>query len=75
MNTYRIDLVKKAFEKMDRTKDKQISVEDLKGVYNVKLHPKYLNGEWDEDKCLKKFLEKFEADKHVNGIVIAGTTP
>jgi hypothetical protein len=42
MNASRKSLVTRAFNKLDRTGDSLITVEDLKGVYNVKKHPKYL---------------------------------
>ena len=62
MNASRKSLVTRAFNKLDRTGDSLITVEDLKGVYNVKKHPKYLNGEWTEDQCLGQFLESFDSD-------------
>ena len=33
---------------------------DFQGVYNVKRHPSYLNGEYTEDEILTKFLGNFE---------------
>lgn len=62
MNASRKSLVTRAFNKLDRTGDSLITVEDLKGVYNVKKHPKYLNGEWTEDQCLGQFLQSFDSD-------------
>ena len=62
MNSSRKSLVTQAFNKLDRTGDSLITVEDLKGVYNVKKHPKYLNGEWTEDQCLGQFLNSFDSD-------------
>ena len=34
--------------------------QDLRGVYDVKNHPKYLNGEATEEDLYIKFLQKFE---------------
>lgn len=55
--------------KLDRTGDGQITVEDLKGVYNVKHHKKYLNGEWTEDQCLREFLDSFDTPNEKDGKV------
>lgn len=46
-----------------------MTVEDLKGVYNVKSNAKYLSGEWSEEQVLKKFLEQFEIGQHKDGTV------
>lgn len=62
MSAGRKSLVTQAFNKLDKTGDGLITVEDLKGVYNVKKHPKYLNGEWTEEQCLGQFLNSFDSD-------------
>ncbi len=46
-----------------------ITVDDLRGIYIVKNHPKYMNGEWSEDQVLRHFLECFEYGQHVDGVV------
>lgn len=61
MSAARKNLINQAFMKLDKTGDGVITVEDLKGVYNVKKHPKYLNGEWTEDQCLRVFLDSFDS--------------
>ena len=33
----------------------------LQGVYNVKRHPQFLNGQLSEEEILQKFLNNFEA--------------
>jgi hypothetical protein len=58
-----------AFKLMDKTNDGFITKEDLKGVYNVKKHPKYINGDWTEEQCLNEYLKTFEATGNVDGKV------
>ncbi|XP_013776673.1 calcyphosin-like protein [Limulus polyphemus] len=69
MSKGRIDIVEKAFSKLDKTGDGMINVQDLKGVYNVRNHPAYLNGEMTEKQLLTKFLRKFEEEGDINGVV------
>lgn len=61
-------LIMQAFNKLDKTHDGIITTEDLKGVYNVKHHPKFLNGEFTEDQCLRVFLDSFDSDQK-DGVV------
>ncbi|CAF1648364.1 unnamed protein product, partial [Didymodactylos carnosus] len=60
--------IAKAFAKLDRNGDGQITVDDLRGVYTVKSHPKYMNGEWSEDQVLRQFLDCFDYGIHKDGI-------
>ncbi|CAH1774499.1 unnamed protein product [Owenia fusiformis] len=69
MSNHRKELINKAFRILDKTGDGQITVEDLKGVYNVKKHPKYLNGEWTEDRCLRTFLDNFDDPNNKDGVI------
>lgn len=69
MSNSRRDLITRAFKKLDRTCDGVITVEDLKGVYNCKHHPKYQNGEWTEDDVFKEFLRTFETPGDADGTV------
>lgn len=69
MSKARKDVIMKAFRKLDKSGDGVVTMDDLKGVYNVKNHPKYLNGEWTEEKIFNKFLESFEVGGEVDGKV------
>ncbi|CAF3683730.1 unnamed protein product [Rotaria socialis] len=69
MSNFRIDLINKAFNKLDKNHDGTITVEDLRGVYIAKKHPKYMNGEWSEDQVLRHFLDCFDYGKHKDGVV------
>jgi hypothetical protein len=53
----------------DRNHDGQITVDDLRGIYVVKNHPKYMNGEWNEDQVLRHFLDCFDYGIHKDGVV------
>ncbi|XP_014211669.1 calcyphosin-like protein isoform X2 [Copidosoma floridanum] len=69
MNDSRKKLVEMAFQKMDKSGDGEISIEDLKGVYNVKYHPRYISGEESEESIMNKFLANFEQDATKDGHV------
>ncbi|CAH1243626.1 CAPSL [Branchiostoma lanceolatum] len=62
MSDGRQGIVKQAFEKADKSGDGVITPADMKGVYNVREHPKYKNGEWTENQCFEEFLKTFEPD-------------
>jgi len=60
MSRCRLDLINKAFAKMDVTGDEVITVEDLKRSYDVTQHPKFKTGEWSRERILKEFLDTFQ---------------
>ena len=62
MNKARIRVVEEAFKKLDKTGDGFVTIEDLRGVYDVRNHPKYLNGEATEEELYIKFLANFETN-------------
>lgn len=62
MSSTRKNLIDLAFKKMDKTGDEQITIADLKGVYNAKRHPEVMSGEKTEAEVLTKFLHTFESD-------------
>ncbi|TPP62705.1 Calcyphosin [Fasciola gigantica] len=62
MNKTRTDLVMRAFRKLDKTGDGVITVHDLRGVYNCKHHPKFINGEKTEDELFYEFLKTFQPE-------------
>ena len=71
MSESRKRIIKQAFAKLDKSGDGVITVDDLKGVYNAKKHPKFINGEWSEAECFKHFLATFEAPEEKDGKVTA----
>lgn len=70
MTQTRKDTVEAAFKKLDKTGDGVVTVEDLKGIYSAKNHPKVVKGEATEEQLLKKFLSMFESNSSVDGKVI-----
>ncbi|XP_042250882.1 calcyphosine-like b isoform X3 [Thunnus maccoyii] len=67
MSKARREVVMQAFRKLDKTGDGVITVEDLRGVYNAKYHPKYQNGEWTEDQVFRTFLDSFDSPYDKDG--------
>ncbi|XP_061732297.1 calcyphosin-like protein isoform X2 [Nerophis ophidion] len=69
MSKARKEVVMQAFRKLDKTGDGVITIEDLRGVYYAKYHPKYQNGEWTEDQVFKTFLDNFDSPYDKDGKV------
>lgn len=64
MNSFRQNLVKTAYKKLDRDNNGVITISDIKGVYNASRHPDVLQGKKTEDEILMNFLETFEMHYH-----------
>lgn len=60
MNPFRKQLVKRAFDKLDRNGNGIIEIDDIKGVYNAKFHPEVKAGKKTEEEVLFEFLDTFE---------------
>lgn len=63
MSKGRVEVVERAFAKLDSTGNGVITVEDIEDVYDVTKHPKYLSGEKTKRKILQEFLAQFEVDR------------
>jgi Ca2+-binding EF-hand superfamily protein len=60
MNQRRIEIVKKAFSKLDRDGSGLVDSKDIAGLYNASRHPLVLSGEKSEMQVLDEFLRAFE---------------
>jgi len=60
MSKARMEIIKKAFAKMDATGDGVVTIEDLEKVYDVSQHEKYKSGEWTKKQCFEGFLKSFD---------------
>eukprot|EP00730_Choanoeca_flexa_P017356 TRINITY_DN8347_c0_g1_i2.p1 TRINITY_DN8347_c0_g1~~TRINITY_DN8347_c0_g1_i2.p1 ORF type:complete len:210 (+),score=46.71 TRINITY_DN8347_c0_g1_i2:792-1421(+) len=69
MSKTRMRMVRQAFQKLDKDGNGRITIEDLKGVYDVTRNPKYISGEMEEDDLLKEFLDSFDTPGRGDGKV------
>lgn len=69
MSKSRREVILLAFRKLDKDGSGEITVDDLKGVYSAKTHPKYQNGEWTENQVFREFLKSFDSPYDPDGIV------
>jgi Ca2+-binding EF-hand superfamily protein len=69
MSESRRKIIGEAFRKLDKTGDGVITIDDLKGVYNARKHPKYVNGEWTEKQVFEDFLKSFDSPNDPDGVV------
>ncbi|GFR06671.1 calcyphosin [Trichonephila clavata] len=65
----RLDIIEKAFAKMDQSGDGSVTLEDLKGVYSGKEHPDVVEGKKSEDEVLLEFLANFDTPNKADGKV------
>ncbi|PRD26716.1 UNVERIFIED_CONTAM: Calcyphosin [Trichonephila clavipes] len=65
----RVDIIERAFAKMDQSGDGSVTLEDLKGVYSGKEHPDVVEGKKSEDEVLLEFLANFDTPNKADGKV------
>lgn len=60
LNQVRRAVVRRAFDKLDRTGDGVVTTEDLRGVYNARFHPEVKKGEKTEEQVLAEMVDHFD---------------
>jgi Ca2+-binding EF-hand superfamily protein len=70
MSQTRISIIDQAFGKFDKTGDNVISVDDLRGVYSARQHPKFLSGEKTVDQVLREFLDVFDSGNKDGKVIL-----
>lgn len=63
MNERRQNVVAQAFQKLDRTGDGVVRVDDLRGVYDVSHHPAIKSGSKTPEQVLAAFLSQWESGR------------
>jgi len=56
-----------AYKKLDKDGSGEITIKDLKGVYNARNHPDVKSGKKTEDDVLYEFLDTFELHASLRG--------
>ena len=65
MNSFRKNLVKQAWTKLDKDGNGVLDINDIRGVYSAKQHPDVRSGKKTEDEILGEFLETFETHHNI----------
>eukprot|EP01038_Epipyxis_sp_PR26KG_P014144 gene14144-18982_t len=69
LNKRRRNLVYQAFQVLDKDRSGEVTVDDMKGVYNGKNHPQVITGEKTENQVLLELLENFDVGGTKDGVV------
>ena len=65
INPKRLELVERAFQKLDKDGSGILEVQDIAGIYNGKKHPAVVDGRKTEEQVLGEFLETFETHHNI----------
>lgn len=71
MSQAREAVIAAAFAKLDQTGDGVVTVDDLRGVYSGRAHPKVRSGEWTEDEALHQLLDNFDTFEKDGQVTLA----
>jgi Ca2+-binding EF-hand superfamily protein len=67
-NDYRKSLINAAFDKLDNTKDGQVTIEDVQNRYDAKGHPDVVSGRKTEKEVLEGFMSLWDT-QNKDGVV------
>jgi len=56
----RLNMVKKAFSRLDRNHSGTITIDDIVGIYDVSKNPEFLEGRKTKEEIFTEFLCNFE---------------
>ncbi|XP_033256784.1 calcyphosin isoform X2 [Orcinus orca] len=71
MSQVREAVITAAFTKLDRSGDGVVTVDDLRGVYSGRAHPRVRSGEWTEEEVLRRFLDNFDSSEKDGQVTLA----
>ncbi|EPY86308.1 calcyphosin-like isoform 1 [Camelus ferus] len=71
MSQAREAVITAAFAKLDRSGDGVVMVDDLRGVYGGRAHPKVRSGQWTEEEVLRRFLDNFDSSEKDGQVTLA----
>ncbi|XP_055285388.1 calcyphosin isoform X3 [Moschus berezovskii] len=71
MSQAREAVIAAAFAKLDRSGDGVVTVDDLRGIYSGRTHPKVQSGEWTEEQVLRHFLDNFDSSEKDGQVTLA----
>jgi len=60
LNERRVELIGLAFDKLDKTGNGVVELDDLQGVYNGSMHPEVLAGAKTENEVLAEFMTQWD---------------
>ncbi|ETV66531.1 hypothetical protein, variant 2 [Aphanomyces astaci] len=64
----RLRFIDMAFQKLDKSKDGRVTIDDLRTVYDVSKHPEFIQGKQTADQILSEFLRQWDTVDH-DGVV------
>mmetsp|Transcript_25402 Transcript_25402/g.33170 ORF Transcript_25402/g.33170 Transcript_25402/m.33170 type:complete len:365 (-) Transcript_25402:458-1552(-) len=63
-------LVRKAFQRLDKTGDGVVNIDDVRDCYNASQHPEVQNGRMTEEEAMEEMMSVYEdSDGKVDGVI------